>query len=84
MHLINIQSEFQEDTACTRLEFCRDLQRSAQIVSTQSGGPIPFFGQVADAPCRLAGSAPPKSGGCRAKSWPDLTHKQTHSSHLDL
>ena len=63
------------------------LQTSAQIASTQfpiDGGPNPFLGKPAIAPCRLAASAPHKSGGRRVKSWPDDTHKQTHSSHLDL
>ena len=63
------------------------LQRSAQIVSTQSLPPVMgarfrFFCKPAVAPCRLAGSAPHKSGGRRVKFWPDDTHKQTHSSHL--
>ena len=43
-----------------------------------------FLGKPAVAPCCLAGSAPHKSGGRRVKSWPDDTHKQTHSSHLDM
>ena len=66
------------------------LQTSAQIVSTQSlppemGARFRFFGdKPAVASCRLAGSAPHKSGGRRVKSWPDDTHRQTHSSHLDL
>ena len=66
----------------------RMLQTSAQIVSTQplppEMGPDSFLGKPSVAPCRLAGSVPHKSGGHRVKSWPDDTHKQTHSSHMDL
>ena len=61
-----------EDTGCTRLDCCRHLHK------------FRFLGKLAVALCRLAGSAPHKSGGHRVKSWPDVTHKQTHSSHLDL
>ena len=54
------------------------------IPAPRDGGPIPFFGKPGVAPCRLDDSAPHKIGGRRVKSWPDDTHKQTHSSHLDL
>ena len=55
------------------------------IPAPRYGGPITFFGKPAIAPCGLHGSAPHKSGERRVKSWPDNnTHKQTHSSHLDL
>ena len=47
------------------------------IPAHRDGGPIPFLGNLAIAPCRLAGSAPHISGGRRVKSWPDDTHKQT-------
>ena len=64
-------------------------QTSAQIVSTQSlptkmGARFRFLGKPAVARFRQAGSAPHKSGGRRVKSWPDDTHKQTHSSHFDV
>ena len=48
------------------------LPISAQIVSTQS---LP---KTAVVPCRLAYSAPHKSGGRRVQSWPDDTHTNKH------
>ena len=46
------------------------------IPAPRDGGPIPFLGKSAVVPCRLAGSAPHKSGGCPVKSWPDDTHNK--------
>ena len=57
---------------------------TAADICIRDGAPIPFLGKPTVAPCRLAGPAPHKSGGRQVKSWPDDTHKQTHSSHLDL
>ena len=37
---------FQEDTACTRLEYCRDLHKLClHNLCPQRWGPIPFFGR---------------------------------------
>ena len=72
--------EVQEDAACTRLDCCRNMHKSC----LHNPCPIPFFVQGDVAPCRLTGSAPHKIGGRQVKSWPDDTHRQTHSSHLDL
>ena len=76
----------QEDTACMRLDCCRHLHKSClHNPFPQRWGPDSvFLGKPAVAPCRLADSAPHKSGGRPVKSWPDDTHRQTHSSHLDL
>ena len=75
----------QEDTASHEAGL---LQTSAQIVYTipaQRGVLDSVFGASRPSlPCRLTGSIPHKSGGRRVQSWPDDTHKQTHSSHLDL
>ena len=70
------------------------LQSSAQIVCSQllpqeMEAGFRFMGKPTVAPCRLAGSAPHKSGGQRVKSWPDEPHKQTvttrtHSIHMDV
>ena len=71
---------FQEDTACTMLECCRDLHKlmSTKSLPSEDVGPIPFFfGKPVVSPCHLVISAPHKSGGRRVKSWPDHTHKQT-------
>ena len=75
-----------EDTACTRLDCCRHLHKLClHNPCPQRWRPDSiFWGKTAVAPCRLAGSASHKSGGRRVKSWPDDTHKQTQSSHLDL
>ena len=82
----------QEDTACTRLDYCRNLHKSClHNPCPRDEGPIPFLGKSAVDPCRLTGSAPHKSGdtlplsftyksgGRRVKSGPDDTHRQTHS-----
>ena len=63
----------------TAADICTN--RVYTFLAPRDGGPIPFFwGRPAVAPCRLAGSAPDKSEGRRVKSWPDDTHRQTHSS----
>ena len=58
------------------------LQTSAQIVSTQLLPPVTssrfrLLGKPSVDPCRMAGSAPHKSGGHRVKSWPDDTNKHS-------
>ena len=65
------------------------LQRSAQIVSTQSlplemGDRFRSLGKPAVAHFRLAGSAPHKNGGRRVKSWPDHTHKQINKKQTSI
>ena len=60
------------------------LPTSAQLVYTQSlpqeiVAQFRFWGRPAVAPCRLAGSAPHKSGGRRVKSCPDDTHTHKHT-----
>ena len=69
------------ETQHVHAENTAHMLQCSQIVSTQSlppeiGNRFRFLGKPAVAPCRLAGSAPHKSGGRRAKSWPDDTHKQ--------
>ena len=46
----------------------------------EMGARFRFLGKPAVAPCRLAGSAPHKSGGRRVKSWPDHTQTNTLQS----
>ena len=70
--------KLQEDTTCTRLDCFRHLHKLClHNPCPRYGGPIPFLGKPAVAPCRMAGPAPNKSRGRRVKSWPDDTHKHT-------
>ena len=51
-----------------------------KIPAPRVGGPIPFFGQAGSRSLPHGWLC----GGRRVQSWPDHTHKQTHSNHLDL
>ena len=72
----NLLNLFQKDTSCTRLECYRHLYKLClHNPSPEMGARFRFLGKLIVAPCRIAGSAPHKSGGRRVKSWPNDTHK---------
>ena len=72
---------FQEDTACTRLECCRHLHKLClHNPCPQRWGPITFFWQAGRRSLPSGWLCSTQKRGRRVKSWPDDTHKHTHST----